>query len=149
MNRSAFTMIEVMIALALAAVAGAAAVSVYTLAVRNSGDQGNEWQAVAIAQQQMEKLASAPRTSSLLADTVADTATPGSAADRTCDTGVDGTLGGNGHVNGLGDPDNTGLFQLCWKNTAGSPAGILINTRVMVVYPTRESTKTIFFQLLR
>ena len=149
MNRSAFTMIEVMIALALAGIAGAAAVSVYTLAVRNGGDQGNEWQAVAIAQQQMEFLASAPRTSALLADTVVDGAAPGSTGDRTCASGVDGTRGGNGHVNGLGDPDNNGLFELCWKNTAGSPSGILINTRVIVTYPTRDSTKTIFFQLLR
>jgi prepilin-type N-terminal cleavage/methylation domain-containing protein len=54
MKYRAFTMIEVMIALALAGIVGAASVSVYALALRSSGDQGNEWQAVSIAQQQME-----------------------------------------------------------------------------------------------
>jgi prepilin-type N-terminal cleavage/methylation domain-containing protein len=148
-----FSLIEAMAALALAGIIGGAIVGIFTGAVRDGGDQGAEWQAVSIAQQQMERLAALPKNlSSLtpdLVDSTADTQTPGSLADRNCTGGVDGRLTPDMKVNELGVPDPNGRFTLCWKNTANHPTGVLINTRVIVTFAGRVGQRNVMMQTLR
>lgn len=144
-----FSLIEAMASLAVSGIAGAATVGAFAAAVRDRGDGGREWQALSIAEQQMEHLASVPRTSADLADTVDDAAAPGSVADRTCSSGVDGRKSDDLRVDAFGTPQRDGPFKLCWKNTAGHPRGLLINTRVYVSFSTKSGERTVMLQTWR
>jgi len=142
-------MIEAMIALAISGVVSATALNIYKTTMDDHAKAAHEWSAFTIAQSRMELLANAPRNSSLLNDTAADSASPGTTADQTCSGGVDGKLSTDMRVDALGRASAGGAFELCWKVTNGSPQGSLRNIRVVATYPANGTRKSVFLQTFR
>lgn len=144
----AFSLIEVMVSLGIAALTGSMAVAAFQRGVAQAGAGDREWIAFTLAQQQLEMLAAAPRTSALLDDVVADAATPGSRADANCATGVDGRVAAR--VDALGVAAANGPYELCWKTTDDHPSGSLKNVRAIVTFPSeRGERKSVQLQVLR
>jgi prepilin-type N-terminal cleavage/methylation domain-containing protein len=145
-----FSLIEAMISIAIAATVSTTALNIFKQTIDDQQRASREWSAFTIAEQRMELLANAPSNSSLLNDIVIDAATPGSDADKTCAGGVDGSLSSDMLVDQLGNQNSGGVFQLCWKITAGNPQGSLRNVRVVVTFPTNEGGKgNVYLQTFR
>lgn len=121
-----------MVAVAVAGLTVAAAVSSFKHSLDEQARSKKEWQAFTIAEQRMEMLASLPNSHPLLtANSAKSGVAAGSDADADCSE-----VGGAQHVvvDGLGNPDPKGGFDLCTKVTAGDPSGNLMNIRTFVNY---------------
>lgn len=131
MARHGFSLIEVMVAVALGAVIAATVVATFSGALNTQGRGKREWEAFTIAQQQMELLSALPTDASLLSSNSSGV-DPGSAADRTCSDIPPGAQ--HFRTNGLGDVVTAGQYDVCIKVTAGHPIGALRDVRVVVLY---------------
>lgn len=142
----AFSLLEVMVAVALAGVLAATVTATFKGSLDEQARSKHEWQAFTIAQQMMEKLSALPRSHELLAhNTVLVAGVPGTAADATCPMGL-----GAQHkmVNGLGD-DASGPYEMCVKVTDGHPSGNLKDIRVVVLYKTLTGNGNVLLQTIR
>jgi prepilin-type N-terminal cleavage/methylation domain-containing protein len=129
---SAFSLIEVMVAMGIGGVIVASAVTSFKFSLDEQARAKREWQAFTIAQQQMEVLSSLPTTHALLSANVSSAVAAGSDADATCDGIANGLQ--RKRVDGLGTASATGQFDLCVKITDGSPFGSKKNIRVVVLF---------------
>jgi prepilin-type N-terminal cleavage/methylation domain-containing protein len=142
-----FSLIEAMVAISLAGVVAATVIATFKGAIDEQSRSKHDWQAFTLAQQQMERWSAMPRTSVLL-DENAPSANPGSAADATCS----GVTAGERHqrMDGLGNADVNGVYDVCVKVTDGSPEGSLKNVRVVVEYKNATgATEHIMLQTVR
>lgn len=142
----AFSLLEVMVAVALAGVLAATVTATFKGSLDEQARSKHEWQAFTIAQQTMETLSALPRTHELLAhNTQLSASTPGTNADATCPMalGVQHKM-----VNGLGDAAS-GPYEMCIKVTDGHPSGNLKDVRVVVLYKTLTGNGNVLLQTLR
>jgi prepilin-type N-terminal cleavage/methylation domain-containing protein len=131
-SQHAFSLVEVMVAMALAGIVVASAVTSFKYSLDEQALAKREWLAFTVAQQQMEILASLQTTHPLLTGNVSSAIAAGTAADAIC---TDIPLGAQHFsVNGLGDVTTNGQFDVCFRITDGSPLGSKKNVRVVVVY---------------
>jgi len=131
-SHHAFSLVEVMVAMALAGVVVASAVTSFKYSLDEQALAKREWLAFTVAQQQMEILASLPTTHPLLTANVSSAVAAGTPADAICTDVPPGTQ--HFRVNGLGDVATDGQFDVCFRVTDGSPLGSKKNVRVVVVY---------------
>ncbi len=141
-----FSLVEVMVALALSGLVVGTAVVAFHDSVVNQASAKHEWIAFSIAQQRMELLAAIPRNSTILNDNTASAVGAGTAADALC-TMTTGPQ--HFRVNELGDPDAAGVYDLCWRVTDGSPSADLKNIRVVVLYPVLNGSRHVIVQTIR
>jgi len=137
MSVRGFTLLEAMISMAIAGIVVSAALTSYRVGIAQSADQRREWNAFTIAQQRIELLSSFSPAAPDLSDNAPDTISPtqiGTGVDTDCSNGVDGSLSVDMKVDALGFPNANGRYMLCWKVTPGSPAGNLLNLRVVTGY---------------
>ncbi len=143
-----FTLVEVMVAVALGGVVMASAVTTFKTSLDEQALGKREWQAFTIAQQYMELLSALPRDHTLLSGNAAegDTTILGSAADGTCESVGEGVQ--NFRVDGLGTRATGGQYTVCFKIKEGSPFGALKNVRVVVTY-TFAGARHVLLQTVR
>ena len=131
MKQHGFSLIEVMVAMGLGGLIVASAVSSFKFSIEEQALAKREWQAFTIAQQRMEILAALPVTHPLLLGNVSG-GEAGTPADATCD---DIAIGPQHLVmDGLGNEDDRGSFDVCYRVTDGNPIGSKKNVRVVVNY---------------
>ncbi len=131
MTARGFSLVEVMVAMAVGGVIVASAVTSFKLSLDEQGRAKREWQAFTIAQQQMEILSSMPTGHALLVGNSSASSDIGTAADADCS----GIPAGLQHktVDGFGAVAS-GPFEMCVKVTDGSPFGSKKNIRVVVLF---------------
>jgi hypothetical protein len=120
-----------MVAMAVGGVIIATAVTSFKFSLDEQALSKREWQAFTIAQQRMELLSALPTSSPLLVGNVAATGA-GTEADGRCDDIATGVQ--RFRMNGLGEPDNAGQFDVCYRITDGNPIGSKKNVRVVVTF---------------
>ena len=140
-----FSLVEVMVAMAIAGVLGATSVATFKGSLDESARSKHEWIAFTLAQKQMELLLSAPKNAAALQGDSA-TASPGSAVDESC---ADAEPARTSRLTELGAASSTGPYVLCWKVKAGSPSGDLRNIRVVVTFPLFQGSDHVFLQAIR
>lgn len=123
-----FTLIESMVSLAVAGLALAGSLALFSTSTRQGQRQERELVAFTIAQQKIELLASVPKGSPLLVSSQ-----PGDVNDPGLVEGVDGPPPAERFVNGLGDPSPTGEYLVYWK--VEPEIGSLARIRVYVRFP--------------
>lgn len=109
----------------------ASAVTSFKFSLDEQAIAKRDWLAFTVAQQRMELLSALPTTHPLLAGNVAGTGA-GTDADGTCADIALGTQ--HFKVNGLGEPETDGQFDLCYRVTDGNPIGSKKNVRVVITY---------------
>lgn len=133
MRHRGFSLLEVMVAVAVAGLSIAAAVSSFKHSLDEQARAKKEWQAFTIAEQRMELLAALPATHPFLTpNSAAGSIRAGSIEDADCSEVTN--VAQHSRVNGLGITEATGFFDLCTKVTAGDPSGNLLNVRTFVTY---------------
>lgn len=135
MRARGFSLLEVMVAMAIAGIFVSNAVSAFAGSIHANADAKRSWVAFTIAQQQMEILSAIPVTALALAHN-STAVNLGKTADASCN-GLPASL--IRRVNTFGVADPKGFFELCWRVTVGSPARELRNIRVIVNYPKMAS----------
>ena len=142
----AFSLLEVMVAVALAGVLAGTVVATFKGSLDEQARSKHEWQAFTIAQQTMEKLSALPRSHELLAfNTPLSAGIPGTAADATCPMAAGEQ---NKTVNSLGD-NASGPYRMCIKVTDGHPSGNLKDVRVIVLFKTLTGSGNVILQTIR
>ena len=145
-GRQAFSLVEAMVALALAGVIAASVAASFQGALVEQEDARHEWVGFTIAQQRMELLASMPRGSADLIENSTQP-DPGSDDDATCADVANGPR--HLTVNALGIPDLNGVYEVCWKVNGNHPIGNVSNIRVVVTWPTRSGRGHVLMQTVR
>jgi prepilin-type N-terminal cleavage/methylation domain-containing protein len=143
----AFSLIEVMVALALGGVIVAGAVAAFRESLVAEAAAKHEWIAFSVAEQQMELLSTMPRDGALLAGNVAAGAAPGLAADALCSDIPFGPQ--HFKVDALGAKTTSGEYEMCLRITDGNPSGALKNVRVVVLYPSFGAAGHVVLQTIR
>lgn len=123
-----FTLIEAMVSLAIAGLALAGSLALFSTSQQQSSRQEKELVAFTIAQQKIELLSSVPRGSPLLQSTVS-----GDVQDPSPLVGVDGPVLAERKVNALGDPATDGPYLVYWK--VEPEIGSLVRVKVYVRFP--------------
>ncbi|HEY1098953.1 MAG TPA: type II secretion system protein [Myxococcota bacterium] len=142
-----FTLIEVMVAVALAGLVMTSAVSTFKTSLDEQALATREWQAFTIAQQHMEMLSALPRDHTFLTgNNNGATTTPGSDADGTCTGIADGAQ--HFRVNRLGVKTAGGQYDVCYKVWDGNPIGALRNVRVVVAF-NFQGARHVLLQTIR
>ncbi len=144
-----FSLLEVMVSVVLAGVLAATVAATFRGSLDEQARSKHEWQGFTIAQQQMELLASLPRTSSLLSGNSPLDATnpPGSPGDIECASVASPQQ--HFRTNELGVPTTSGVYELCWKITDGHPTGSLKNIRVIVLFRSSAGSGNVVLQTVR
>jgi prepilin-type N-terminal cleavage/methylation domain-containing protein len=143
----AFSLVEVMVALALGGVVVAGAVAAFRESLVAEAAAKHEWIAFSVAEQQMELLSTMPRDGALLAGNVAAGAAPGLAADALCSDIAFGPQ--RFKVDALGAKTTSGEYEMCLRITDGNPSGALKNVRVVVLYPSFGAAGHVVLQTIR
>lgn len=142
----AFSLIEAMVAIAIAGLAAAAVTAAFQGALVEQEDARHEWAGFTIAQQRMELLASMPRGAADL-DANSTHPDPGGDADATCD---DVSMGPRHYrVDAIGLAHQDGVYEVCWKVNANHPVGNVNNIRVIATWPTRSGRGHVLLQTVR
>jgi type II secretory pathway pseudopilin PulG len=145
-NSKAFSLVEAMVAIAIAGLIAATVTAAFQGALVEQADARHEWAGFTIAQQRMELLASMPRGAADL-DANSTHPEPGSAADATCD---DVPMGPRRYlVDAAGLASPTGDYEVCWKVNANHPIGNVNNIRVIATWPTRSGRGHVLMQTVR
>jgi prepilin-type N-terminal cleavage/methylation domain-containing protein len=140
-----FSLVEVMVALALGGVITATAVTSFKASLDEQGISKRDWAAFTIAQQTMEVVSSVPDDDSRLS-TNSTATSPGSAADAEC-ASITSTVQ-HFKTNDLGVPTVGGAYDVCIKVNNGNPFGQLKNVRVVVLY-TAVGARNVILQTIR
>ncbi len=140
-----FSLVEVMVALALGGVITATAVTSFKASLDEQGISKRDWEAFTIAQQTMELVSSVPLTDNRLAPN-STASTPGALADAEC-ASITSTMQ-HFKTNALGIVTSDGPFEVCIKVNNGSPFGALRNIRVVVLY-TAVGARNVMLQTIR
>ena len=140
-----FSLIEVMVALALGGVITATAVTTFKASLDEQGISKRDWEAFTIAQQTMEVVSSVPDDDDRLGAN-SSASSPGSAADAECASIATGVQ--HFTTNALGVPTPGGPFEVCIKVKDGNPFGSLKNIRVVVLY-TAVGARNVMLQTIR
>jgi prepilin-type N-terminal cleavage/methylation domain-containing protein len=123
-----FTLIESMVSIAIAGLALAGSLALFSTSTRQAQRQERELVAFTIAQQKIELLSSVPKGSPLLAQVEV-----GDVNDPSLFAGVDGPLPALRRVDGFGDPRVDGEYVVYWK--VEPEFGSLSRVRVYVRFP--------------
>lgn len=137
-----FSMLEALVALAIAAIVITSSAALFLHSIRSSADPGRRFSALTIAEQRMELLASVPANSPLLTNSEAGVIT-----DPDPSAGVDGPAAANRRVNERGEPDASGMFEVYWK--IENPVGTLRHIAVYCRYNSSEGASHVVLETYR
>jgi prepilin-type N-terminal cleavage/methylation domain-containing protein len=140
-----FSLVEVMVALALGGVVTAAAVTSFKASLDEQGISKRDWAAFTIAQQTMELVSSVPNDDSRLSAN-STAALPGSAGDAECASIT--STSQHFTTDELGVPTLGGPYEVCIKVNNANPFGQLKNVRVVVLY-TAPGARHVILQTIR
>lgn len=126
-----FSLVEVMVALALGGVITATAVTSFKASLDEQGISKRDWAAFTIAQQTMELVSSVPLDDDRLGVN-STSSSPGAASDAECASVTSAVQ--HYRTDEFGIPSASGPFEVCIKVNNGNPFGQLRNIRVVVLY---------------